>query len=113
MVDPQLRRGGVGSALYEARRGLVRRLGLTRIRAGARLSLYHRWADRMSAEAYVERVVAGELEDPVLRFQLRQGFRVLAVVADYLPQDPASLGYAAVIEWLRPDPAPPPADAPG
>ena len=112
MVDPQLRRGGVGSALYEARRALVRRLALTRIRAGARLSLYHQWADRLSAEAYVERVVAGELEDPVLRFQLRQGFRVLAVVADYLPQDPASLGYAAVIEWLRPDP-PPPADAPG
>ncbi|HUH11664.1 MAG TPA: GNAT family N-acetyltransferase, partial [Longimicrobiales bacterium] len=107
MVDPGLQRAGVGSALYEARRALARRLALTRIRAGARLSRYHEWAARLSAAEYVERVVAGELEDPVLRFQLRQGFRVLAVVADYLPQDPASLGYAAVIEWLSLDGAPP------
>lgn len=92
---------GVGRSLYAARRAMVRRFGLRRIRAGARLSGYHRHAADLTAAEYVERVLAGELADPVLNFQLSEGFRVLAAVGDYLPGDPESLGYAAVIEWLR------------
>ena len=48
-------------------------------------------------------VVAGRLTDPTLSFQLRERFRVLAIVADYLRHDPESLGYAAVIEWINHD----------
>ena len=103
MVDPGYQGRGVGSALYAARESLVRRLGLLRIRAGARLRGYHLVADRMTPEDYVRRVVRGELRDPTLSFQLRRGFRVLAVVTGYLRHDPESLGYAAVIEWLNPD----------
>lgn len=99
MVHPDHRRRGVGSALYAARETLVERLGLARIRAGARLSGYRDWADRLSPEAYVERVVAGEIDDPTLSFQLSRGFRVLAVVKDYLMRDPASRGWAALVEW--------------
>lgn len=99
MVHPDHRRRGVGSILYAAREALVARLGLARIRAGARLAGYRRWASRLSAAAYVERVVAGEVDDPTLTFQLRHGFRVLAVVEDYLKRDPESLGWAAVVEW--------------
>jgi GNAT superfamily N-acetyltransferase len=100
MVDPAMQRRGVGKKLYAARADLVRRLGLRRIRAGARLRGYHRHAAKMSPEAYVERVVAGQLRDPTLTFQLRQGFRVIAVVSGYLLHDEESLGHAAVIEWL-------------
>jgi len=103
MVDPAYQRRGIGKRLYKARRDLVRRLGLRRIRAGARLRGYHRHAARLTPEQYVERVVAGELRDPTLSFQLREGFRVLAVVPSYLANDPESLGYAVVIEWLNPD----------
>lgn len=103
MVDPTCRRRGVGSALYEARRDLARRLRLLRIRAGARLRGYHRYAASLDAEAYVAEVVARRLADPTLTFQLRQRFRVLAVVANYLRHDPESLGFAAVIEWLNHD----------
>ena len=102
MVHPAWQGRGVGSALYAAREDLVRRLGLLRIRAGARLRGYHRYAETMSAEDYVARVARGELRDPTLSFQLRRGFRVLAVTSDYLRQDPESLGKAAVIEWLNP-----------
>ncbi|HVB38347.1 MAG TPA: hypothetical protein VND92_07410 [Vicinamibacterales bacterium] len=80
----------------------MQRLGLLRIRAGARLRHYHRHAARMDAREYVRRVLRGELRDPTLTFQLKQGFVVLGVVAGYLQHDPESLGYAAVIEWMNP-----------
>jgi GNAT superfamily N-acetyltransferase len=101
MVRPDLEGRGIGSALYTARRALVHRLGLLRIRAGARLRGYHRYADSESAEQYVASVVGGAYADPTLSFQLRHGFHVLAVAPDYLHRDPESLGFAAVIEWVN------------
>lgn len=103
MVHPECQGRGVGGRLYAARRDLVQRLGLLRIRAGARLRGYHRHAATLTPEAYVDRVVRGELRDPTLSFQLRHGFTVLAVVSGYLREDPESLGHAAVIEWLNPE----------
>lgn len=103
MVDPELQGRGVGSALYGARDELLQRLGLRRIRAGARLRGYHAHAGRLEPDEYVVRVFRGELRDPTLTFQLHRGFRVLAVVSGYLGQDPESLGHAAVIEKLNPE----------
>jgi len=102
MVDPAYQGKGIGTLMYGARRELVARLGLRRIRAGARLRGYHRVAATMNARDYVARVERGELTDPTLSFQLKRGFRVVAVVPGYLGHDPESLGYAAVIEWLNP-----------
>ena len=107
MVHPAFQGHGIGKRLYEARRELVGRLGLLRIRAGARLAGYHRHADRLSPEDYTRRVVAGELTDPTLSFQLARGFAVIGVARDYLRHDPESLGHAAVIEWLNPKVATP------
>jgi GNAT superfamily N-acetyltransferase len=101
MVRPGLQGRGIGKQLYGARRRLVETRGLLRIRAGARLRGYHRYAGEMSAEDYVIRVISGTIGDPTLSFQLRQGFRVLAVVPAYLRRDPESLGFAAVIEWIN------------
>ncbi|MBS1786260.1 MAG: GNAT family N-acetyltransferase [Acidobacteria bacterium] len=101
MVHPDFQGGGVGKKLYRARRDLVEGLGLRRIRAGSRLRGFHYVADRMSAQEYVRQVVRGKLTDPTLNFQLKQGFRVLAVVSGYLRNDPESLGQAAVIEWIN------------
>ena len=101
MVRPAAQGRGVGKALYAARRELVERLGLLRIRAGARLRDYHKHASEMSAQDYVRKVTRGELVDRTLTFQLRRGFRVAAVVESYLRNDPESLGYAAVIEWIN------------
>lgn len=103
MVSPALQGAGIGKLLYEARRELAVRLGLLRIRAGARLRGYHEHAQRMTAAEYVAAVERGEIGDPTLTFQLRRGFRVIGVVADYLRHDPESLGYAAVIEWVNPE----------
>ena len=50
----------------------------------------------------MRRIVAGELSDPTLSFQLSRGFVVIGVARDYLRHDPESHGHAAVIEWLNP-----------
>lgn len=101
MVRPGEQGEGVGTRIYAARRDLIRSLRLRRIRAGSRLRGYHRYSQKLSADEYVRKVVRKEISDPTLTFQLRRGFRVLDVVADYLPGDPESLGYAALIEWLN------------
>jgi len=50
MVDPTLQGPGIGKLLYEARRALTVRLGLLRIRAGARLRGYHKYAATITPE---------------------------------------------------------------
>jgi GNAT superfamily N-acetyltransferase len=101
MVHPDAQGHGAGKALYAARRALVERRGLLRIRAGARLAGYSRHAAAMTPEEYTQRVVRGELSDRTLSFQLSQGFVVIGVARDYLHHDPASHGHAAIIEWLN------------
>jgi len=101
MVDPTLRGQGIGKALYKARFDLCRRLQLRRIRAGARLVGYHQHATTLSPQAYVMQVIARQLGDPTLSFQLKQGFRVIAVTHHYLHHDERSCGHAAVIEWIN------------
>lgn len=101
-VDPAIRKQGLGHALYQARRKLCRDMNLKRIIAGGRLPGYHRHAGKMTAEEYAQRVVWGDIADPVLRFQLREGFNYCGVIPGYLPHDSESLNNAALIVWLNP-----------
>lgn len=103
MVDPERQRMGIGKKLYEARRQLVKSLGLLRIRAGARPRGYHKYAKKMNIGEYARQVSAGKIKDPTLSFQIREGFHVVEAIADYLPGDTESLGYSVTIEWLNPD----------
>lgn len=102
IVDPTLQHHGIGDKLYGFRRNLTESFRLRRIRAGARLRGYCACAIELKPEEYVTEVVEGLRHDPTLSFQLQEGFHVLAVVPHYLKDDPESLGYAAVIEWLNP-----------
>lgn len=56
----------------------------------------------MSAEEYVSRVVAGELYDSTLSVQLKNGFRVVTMLRDYI-EDSASDNWAVLILWENPD----------
>jgi GNAT superfamily N-acetyltransferase len=98
-VDPTARGRGIARHLYAAREAMLARLGLDRIRAGARIPGYGRVADDLDPEVYVDEVRRGDRRDPTLSFQLHMGFRVLGVARDYLPQDRESRGHAAVVEW--------------
>lgn len=101
-THPEMRRMGIATALYEARRQLAIRLNLRRIIAGGRLFNYIEHAKEMSAEEYARKVVAGELEDPVLSFQLKNGFQFIKVLPNYM-KDSRSLNYATLIEWKNPE----------
>jgi len=101
-VHPHLRGAGIGHALYQARRKLCRLGNLKRIIACGRLPGYHRYADLMSAQLYAQKVVWGDIQDPVLSFQLREGFHFCGTVSGYIPEDQESLGYASLIVWLNP-----------
>jgi ribosomal protein S18 acetylase RimI-like enzyme len=101
-THPEMRRMGIASALYEARRQLAVRLNLRRIIAGGRLLNYCEHAKEMSAEEYARKVVTGELEDPVLSFQLRNGFNFIRMLPNYM-RDSRSMNYATFIEWKNPE----------
>ena len=102
-VDPEVRGLGLGHLLYEGRRNLCRAMNLKRIIACGRLPGYGAHADAMSAEFYAQKVVWGDFTDPVLSFQLREGFSYCGVIPDYLPEDVESHGNASLIVWLNPD----------
>jgi hypothetical protein len=84
--------------LYDARKDLVRRAGKRGIIAGASLPGFFDHKATMSAAAYVDRVVAGELSDPTLSFQISHGFEARGVIENYL-EDEADDGWAALIVW--------------
>lgn len=100
-VHPDHRGKGIGSLLYEARKDLVRRHGKRGIIAGASLPGYFEHKGSMSAATYVDSVVAGDLTDPTLSFQLSRGFEVRGLLEGYL-EDEADDGWAALIVWEAP-----------
>lgn len=101
-VHPKYRRVRIATKISDARKALAKKLNLKRIIAGGRLFNYCEYASQMSAEEYARKVVEGELSDPVSSFQLRNGFKLIKVMPNYM-RDPRSLNYATFIEWLNLD----------
>ncbi|HEU5015560.1 MAG TPA: GNAT family N-acetyltransferase [Roseiflexaceae bacterium] len=101
-AHPDFRRRGIASQLYDARKALVRQLGLKGMVAGGMIPGYRFHRAAMPVEEYVARVARGELTDPTLTAQLRNGFTVRGVLHGYLHD--ALLGDdAALIVWERAD----------
>lgn len=97
-AHPDHRGKGIGRLLYEARQGLVRQHGKRGIVAGGLIPGYADHKHAMPVQDYVEAVVRGELIDPTLTFQLRNGFTVRGLIEDYL-EDEASDNWATLIVW--------------
>ena len=98
VVHPDYRRRGIGRRLYELRKGLVRQDGKKGIMAGGYLPGFADHKHEMSAQEYVDKVVAGELYDGTLTFQLNNGFEVRGVLENYI-EDDATDGWASLIVW--------------
>jgi GNAT superfamily N-acetyltransferase len=101
-THPKYRHEGIGTMLYGARKEFVIKLGLRRMIAGGRLFNYCEYADKMSALEYARKVREGEIHDPVLSFELDNGFKFIKILANYL-DDVRSVNYASFIEWLNPE----------
>jgi ribosomal protein S18 acetylase RimI-like enzyme len=97
-THPDSRGIGIATMLYNARKHLAIKLNLRRMIAGGRLFNYYEYADKMTPQEYAEKVVRGELKDPVLSFQLKNGFRFIKILPNYM-RDARSLNYASFIEW--------------
>ncbi|MGF7147151.1 putative amidohydrolase/ribosomal protein S18 acetylase RimI-like enzyme [Sphingomonas zeicaulis] len=102
-VDPRQRGLRIGQRLYDARKALAERLELHGIVFGARMPGYQRARRKVDGpKDYVEQVIAGKLRDPVLGFQLSNGFEPIGVLPAYLPEDTASGGFAAHMVYRNP-----------
>lgn len=79
-VDPDMHGNRIGQRLYNERKNLCLNLSLKGIVFGGRLpNLAKRWKKVGSAEKYIELVQSKKLRDPVLGFQLRNGFEPIGV----------------------------------
>ncbi len=100
-THPKYRHEHIGKRLYDFRKETVMKFNLRRMIGGGRLFNYCDYADKMSAVEYAQRVINGELKDPVLSFELENGFKFVKILSNYL-DDVRSLNYASFIEWLNP-----------
>ncbi len=101
-VYPEYRGRGIGRELYELRKGCVRRFNKRGIVAGGVLPGYRQYIKEMTADEYIQKVVAGELYDPTLTFQIDNGFEAHGALQGYV--DDPSVGHNSVlIVWPNPD----------
>ncbi len=102
VTRPDFRHLGIGTLMFKARKEVAKKCNLRRIIGGGRIPYYSKHAHELSAWEYVERVGDGRVYDPVLTFQIKNGFKVIKILTNYL-FDPSSLNYATFIEWSNPN----------
>ncbi len=98
-VDPKYRGLRLGRRLYEARRELCRALNLKAILAGGRIPGYSEHEASKTITDYIDAVCRKEVYDPILSFQLSNGFDIKRLMHKYLPEDKKSKGFATLLEW--------------
>ena len=102
-VDPDYRGYRLGQRLYNERKKLCQSLGLKGIVFAGRLpTLEKRVKKYGTVENYIEQVRMKKVRDPVLSFQLHNGFEIIGVIPDYLPVDHQSMGYGIHLVWKNP-----------
>ncbi|MGV1682645.1 GNAT family N-acetyltransferase [Sphingopyxis sp. NJF-3] len=102
-VDPDYRRLRIGQRFYRKRQELCQALELQGIAFGGRMPGYARRRRKYpEPEAYLAAVLDKQLRDPVINFQVNQGYRVKGVLHDYLPSDRESGGHAVLMLWENP-----------
>lgn len=102
-IDNAYRGSRIGQRLYNERKKLCQSLELKGVVFAGRLpNLARRLKKMKTVENYIDQVLQKKIKDPVLSFQLRNGFEILDIIPNYLPEDKQSLGYAALLKWDNP-----------
>jgi predicted amidohydrolase/ribosomal protein S18 acetylase RimI-like enzyme len=103
-VDPLIRGRRIGQRIYKARMGLAKFKKLKGISFGGRMPGFSKKFKKVTgAEEYINKVVKKEFKDTTLGFHLRNGFEVVGVLKNYLPEDKPSKGYAVHLKWENPE----------
>jgi hypothetical protein len=89
--------------LTEVRFQLIRALNLRGMVAGSAIMDYHKVADHVLVEQYLQDVIDGKRSDTNLSKQLHMGFQALAIIPNYVPEDWRARGYGVTIVWHNPD----------
>ncbi|MFJ8258238.1 GNAT family N-acetyltransferase [Peribacillus asahii] len=100
-IRPKYRKFGLGKWMMLAMYQLVIEKKLDRLLGGGRIPGFKRVSGRMTAKEYVEKVLSGELNDPVISFLLKCGRTPISVVENYL-EDDESQNYGVLMEWKNP-----------
>ncbi|MDH5472337.1 MAG: GNAT family N-acetyltransferase [Gammaproteobacteria bacterium] len=102
-VDPDYRGYRLGQRLYNERKNLCQSLGLKGIVFAGRLpTLARRIKKYDSVDNYVDIIKSKKARDPVLSFQLHNGFEVIGIIPGYLSVDHESMGYGIHLVWRNP-----------
>jgi len=100
-VRPAFRKFGLGKLMMESMYHLVVEKKLDRLLGGGRMPGYKQHADKETPQSYLEKVLAGEVKDPVISFLLKCGRTPVCILNNYL-EDEDSLNYAVLMEWKNP-----------
>ena len=98
-VHPDYRGLRLARRLYDARKELCENLNLRAIMAGGRMPMYKKYSKELTPRQYMNKVEIKEIYDPVLTFQMSNGFHVKKILKNYLPGDTQSLAYATMLQW--------------
>lgn len=100
-VHPAYQQMRLGRRLYDARKELCEKLNLRAIIVGGRIPGYKKFSKKLSPREYIEQVKNKEIYDPILTFQLANGFHIRKVMTNYMPDDKESKSYATLLEWIN------------
>ena len=100
-IRPKFRKLGLGKMLMQSMYQVVIQLGLDRLLGGGRMPGYHKVAESMTPNEYLNAVMKGDLSDPVISFLLRSGRTPISIIDNYL-EDEESLHHAVLMEWKNP-----------
>jgi GNAT superfamily N-acetyltransferase len=101
-VHPAYRRRRIASRMYRVRVNTVKRLNLRGEIIGGMMPGYNRFRKKLSIEDYVQQVANGDLTDPTLTAQMKQGFQVRGILYDHVT-DPRSNDCAVLMVRDNPD----------
>lgn len=104
VVDKEYRGLKIGQRLYNARKALCKERNLKGIVFAGRMPNYAKKKKKVkSPQDYVQQVIDKKIKDPVIGFQLRNGFEFVKVLKGYLVSDIDSGSHAAFMIWKNPN----------
>lgn len=95
-THPAYRGVGIASYLYDARQSTVEILGLKGQYTYGMMSGYGKMKESLTPNKYYEKLLAGELKDPTVSHQMKNGFVPYRLVAGYV-NDPICDGYCVLL----------------